>query len=169
MRKIFVTFGQWISSSIDFFYPPFAKYMTLMFFRYAVSGAANMVFNWVLYYLVYNFVLHQQMLPLGFVTLSSHIAAFSITFSITFFSGFLLQKYVTFTESDLRGAVQLIRYLLVVSFNVIFNYLGLKLMVDILKFFPTPSNMFISIITTIFSYYSQKKFTFRQPSSLKMV
>ncbi|MEI7502371.1 MAG: GtrA family protein [Paludibacter sp.] len=161
MKNLFEIIGSWISTVIDFFYPPFSKYMTLQFFRYGVSGAANLVFNWILYFLVYNFVLQKQMLHLGIVTLSSHIAAFGITFFVTFFSGFLLQKYVTFTESDLRGRVQLIRYLFVVTINLVVNYLGLKLLVDVFLFYPTLSNMAISIFTTFISYFSQKKFTFK--------
>lgn len=161
MRKSFENIGSWISAVIDFFYPPFSKYMSLQFFRYGASGAANLVFNWFLYFLVYNFVLQKQMLHLGIVTLSSHIAAFGITFFVTFFTGFLLQKYVTFTESDLRGRVQLLRYLFVVAINVVVNYLGLKLLVDMLNFYPTLSNMSISIFTTFISYFSQKKFTFK--------
>ena len=161
MRNIFETIGGWITAAIDFFYPPFAKYMTLQFFRYGVSGAANLVFNWVLYFLIFNFVLQKQMLHLGFVTLSSHIAAFTITFGVTFFSGFLLQKYVTFTESDLRGRVQLVRYLVVVGINILINYIGLKLLVDVFHFYASLSYITISILTTLFSYFSQKKFTFK--------
>jgi len=114
MRKIFIQTGQRIRRLIDFFYPPFSKYLTLQFFRYGVSGVANMVFDWTLYFLVYHFVLRQQMLHLGIITLSSHIASLIIVFPISSFSGFLLQKYVTFTTSELRGRVQLFRYLLVV-------------------------------------------------------
>lgn len=169
MRKIFVTFGQWISSSIDFFYPPFRKYVKLQFFRYAVSGVANMVFDLILYFLVYHFVLRQQMVHLGYVTLSSHIAALFLTFPITLFSGFLLQKYVTFSSSELRGRVQLFRYSLVVAANLLLNYLGLKMLVEVVGFFPTPSKMIVTICTTLFSYFSQKKFTFRPPNPLKMV
>lgn len=161
MKNIFEIIGGWITTVIDFFYPPFSKYVTLQFFRYGVSGAANLVFNWILYFIIFNFVLQKQMLHLGFVTLSSHIAAFTLTFGITFFSGFLLQKYVTFSESDLRGRIQLMRYLFVVAINLFINYLGLKLLVDVLSFYPTPSNMAISIFTTFFSYFSQKKFTFK--------
>ncbi len=161
MRNIFEIIGEWISVLIDFFYPPFSKYMTLQFFRYGVSGASNLVFNWLLYFIVFNFVLHKQMLHLGFVTLSSHIAAFTITFGVTFFSGFLLQKYVTFTESVVRGRTQLIRYLIVVAVNLVINYVGLKLLVDVLSFYPTLSNIAISIFTTFISYFSQKKFTFK--------
>jgi putative flippase GtrA len=161
MKKNFEIIGNWIGKCIDFFYPPFRKYMPSQFFRYGVSGVANMVFDWVLFFLVYNFVLKHQMLHLGFVTLSSHIAALFITFPVTFLSGFLLQKYVTFTSSDLRGRVQLFRYLLVVLANLLLNYLGLKILVDLVGFFPTPSKMIVTIFTTMFSYFSQKKFTFR--------
>jgi len=161
MKNIFETIGGWITAVIDFFYPPFSKYMTLQFFRYGVSGAANLVFNWVLYFIIFNFILQKHMMHLGFVTLSSHIAAFTLTFGVTFFSGFLLQKYVTFSESELRGRVQLMRYLFVVAINLVINYIGLKLLVDILHFYPSLSNMTMSILTTFFSYFSQKKFTFK--------
>jgi len=169
MRKLLETIGLWISLVIDFFYPPFRRYMTLQFFRYGVSGVANMAFDLLLYFLVYNFVLQKQMMHLGFVTLSSHIATLAIVFPVSSFSGFLLQKYVTFTSSELRGRVQLYRYTLVVLTNLLLNYVGLKILVDGAGFFPTPSKMIVTIFTTLFSYFSQKKFTFRPPNPLKGV
>ena len=161
MRNIFTSLGNLIRKIIDFFYPPFHKYVTIRFFRYGVSGFANMVFDWVLFFIVYNFVLKHQMVYIGFATLSSHIAALLITFPITFLSGFLLQKYVTFTSSSLRGRVQLFRYGMVVLVNLLINYLGLKILVEIIGFFPTPSKMIVTFFTTMFSYFSQKKFTFK--------
>jgi len=101
------------------------------------------------------------MLHLGFVTLSSHIAALALTFPVTFFTGFLLQKYVTFTASDLKGRIQIFRYGVVVVFNLLINYAGLKLLVDVFDWFPTPSKMMVTIIATFISYYSQKKYTFK--------
>lgn len=101
------------------------------------------------------------MLHLGFVTLSSHIAALALSFPISFITGFLLQKYVTFTSSALRGKTQIVRYGLVVIFNLSLNYFGLKLLVDIAGLFPTPSKMGITILAVIISYLSQKKFTFK--------
>jgi len=162
MRKIFTQTGQRIRGLIDFFYPPFSKYLTLQFFRYGVSGVANMVFDWILYFLVYHYVVRQEMLHLGIVTISSHIASLIIVFPFSSFSGFLLQKYVTFTTSELRGRVQLFRYLLVVFSNLILNYLGLKILVDGAGLFATPSKMIVTVITTIFSYFSQKKYTFHK-------
>jgi putative flippase GtrA len=162
MRNIFVTLGSWIRGIIDFFYPPFRKYMDIQFFRYGVSGVANVIFDWVLFFLVYHFVLHQNMLHLVIVTFKPHIAAKFITFPVIFLSGFLLQKYVTFTTSELRGRVQLFRYFVVLMANLVLNYLGLKLLVDALHLFPTPANMIVTIFTTLFSYFSQKKYTFKK-------
>ncbi len=161
MRKLFIFIGKYISSFIDFFYPPFRKYISLQFFRYAFSGAGNMVFDWVIYFLTYNFIIKKELLHLVFVTLSPHIASLFITFPISLFTGFLLQKYVTFPASQLRGSKQLMRYSLVVVVNLLINYFGLKFFVDIMKFYPTPSKMLVTIFTVIFSYFSQKKFTFK--------
>jgi putative flippase GtrA len=161
MRKTFETIGTWIRVAIDFFYPPFSKYMTLQFFRYGVTGSANLVFDWVLYFLIYTYVLQHKMLELGFMTLSSHIATLGIKFPIVLFSGFLLQKYVTFSYSYLRGRIQLFRYLIVFLINLLISYVGLKVLVDGFGVYPTPSNMIISILTIFISYFSQKKYTFK--------
>jgi putative flippase GtrA len=136
--------------------------MTIQFFRYGVSGVANLIFDWILYFLVYHFVLHQKMLNLGFIPFKSHIGAKFITFPITFLSGFVLQKYVTFSASELRGRVQLFRYFQVLLANLLLNYIGLKILVEYNHIFPTPANMIVTIGTTIFSYFSQKKYTFKK-------
>ena len=162
MRKLFTSTGQHIRWFIDLFYRPFRKYMTLQFFRYGVSGVANMIFDWTLYFIVYHYVLHQQMLDMGIVTFSSHIGALFITFPVSFLSGFLLQKYVTFSTSELRGRVQLFRYFLVLLANLLLNYLGLKILVEFIHMFPTPAKMTVTIFTTLFSYFSQKKYTFKK-------
>jgi putative flippase GtrA len=168
MRKIFEHIGDGIRNIIDFFYPPFRKYMSVQFFRYGVSGSANLLFDWVLYFLIYTFILQHQMLDLGFVTLSSHIATFTIKFPIVFMTGFLLQKYVTFTKSLLRGHVQLFRYLVVFLVNIFINYVGLKLMVDGLNIYPSIANMLASSVTVFVSYFSQKKYTFKAPRKIEV-
>jgi putative flippase GtrA len=162
MRSILVSTGNFISSIFDFFYPPFGKYlkMNIRLYRYAMSGSVNVVFGWVLFYTIYNFVLAHRTLDLGFIMISSHQAPFVITSPITFLTGFLLQKYVTFTESDLRGKVQFVRYLLVFGVNACINSLGIEILVNY-GFYPTPSNMIMTIICIIFSYISQHFFTFK--------
>lgn len=161
MRKFLILSGNGIRNVVDFFYPPFKKYMSAELFRYGTTGAVNLIFDWVLYFCVFHFVLQKQMLHLGFVTLSSHIAALALTFPISFMSGFLLQKYVTFTASLRRGKMQLMLYGMIVAVNLGLNYFGLKLLVDVFGWFPTPSKMAITSVAVVISYISQKKFTFR--------
>ncbi|MEI6681944.1 MAG: GtrA family protein [Bacteroidota bacterium] len=161
MHNLLTTLGKFTRGIIDFFYPPFRKFMSLQFFRYGVTGSANLVFDWVLYFLIYNFALWHKNLDLGFVTLSSHIAALAIKVPIVLLSGFLLQKYVTFSSSKLNAGVQLFRYSIVFLVNLCISYFGMKLLVDGFNLYPSPSNIMISILTVFISYFSQKLYTFK--------
>ncbi len=161
-RRTFKSIGKSITKMVDFFYPPFSKYMSIRLFRYAVTGGSNLVFDWILFFLTFHFILEKQMLHLGLVTFSSHIATKFVVFPITFITGFLLQKYVTFQASDIKGRVQFIRYISVVLGNLLINYLGLKLLVDVVGItYPSIANIIVTIFTVIFSYISQKKYTFK--------
>ncbi len=161
IKSFLTTFGNLISRIIEWFYPPFSRFFTLTFFKYGVCGASNMVFDWVLFFFVYNFIVAKQLVYLKIVTLSPHVASLFITFPITLLSGFLLQKYVTFTASNLRGRYQLFRYFIIVIVNLLINYFGLKLLVDGLAFYPTPSKMIITFFTVMVSYFAQKIFIFK--------
>ena len=46
-----------ITEIIDFFYKPFRNLMSEQLFHYAACGGGNMVLDWVLYFLIYNFVI----------------------------------------------------------------------------------------------------------------
>lgn len=162
MKKCLNNIARFITRCIDLFYPPFKRLIPLQMFRYAACGVGNMLLDWVLYFLIYNFVLQHRMLNLGFVTLSSHIATLAIVFPITFLTGFYLAKYVSFTHSSLKNRTQFFRYILVAAANLLINYLGLKLFVDVCGIYPTPSKIIITLISVIFSFLSQKYFTFRK-------
>ena len=137
--------------------------------RYAVCGGGNMVFDWILYFLIYNFVIGHEivniqctMYKVQFMqAITPHIATLCIVFPITLLTGFALQKYVTFTRSRLNSWRQLMRYILIVVVNLTVNYLGLKLCVESFVWYPTPSKMLITIVTVIISYLGQKYYTFR--------
>ena len=152
---------------IDFFYPPFSKLMPVSFFRYGVCGVGNMCFDWVLYFVVYNFVLRKQIFDLGFIAFSPHIAALLITFPIVLLTGFYLSSNVSFQGSSLRGRIQLFRYLCIVAVNLLINYFCLKVLVDFVGIYPTPSKMITTIFTTLFSYFAQKHYSFKKDFVLK--
>jgi putative flippase GtrA len=150
-----------IQQTIDWFYPPFRGIFPLETFRYAATGGFNLFLDIFLYFVFYNFILQKQVVHLGFVSISPHIAAFLFVFPITFVTGFLLSKYITFTSSQLRGKVQLFRYTLSVAGSIFLNYVLLKLFVEYLHIWPTISKMITTVFVVTYSYLIQKYFTFK--------
>ena len=130
-------------------------------YRYAACGGGNTVLNIFLYFITYNFILQKQILHLGIVAISPHIAAFLIAFCLTFPVGFYLSMYVVFQGSILKRRVQLLRYFMVAIGCIILNYIFLKIFVDIMGFYPTPSMIATTGIVISFSYLSQRYFSFR--------
>jgi putative flippase GtrA len=163
MKKEFHSVKERIITLIDFFYPFFGRLMDLQSFRYAAAGGGNTIFDIILYFVTYNFILHKEILYAGPIAVSPHIAAFMITLPITFLSGFLLMRYVVFPESTgTRKRVQISRYLAVVFICILLNYGFLKLFVDVFGWWPLPSKILTTIFVVTFSYLSQKHFTFRK-------
>ncbi|PJB15008.1 MAG: phenylalanine 4-monooxygenase [Flavobacteriales bacterium CG_4_9_14_3_um_filter_32_8] len=146
---------------IDSFYFLFKRFLPLKTYRYAVCGGSNVVLDMCLYFLCYNFVLAKHNVDLQLVVLSPHIASLFFVFPITFMTGFALNKYITFQESNLPGRIQLIRYLLVGLSGFVLSYFCMKLLVDVLHFYPTPSRFITIIIAVIYSYILQNKFSFK--------
>ena len=154
-----------LTSVIDFFYPPFSKFMSLELFRYAACGGLNLVLEWVLYYIFYHYVFRGQVVDLGFVAFTPHIAAFIFKFPITFLTGFWMARHISFSGSTLRGRTQIVRYLLVTIGNILLNYFGLKLFVEVFHWWPTIAYVVISIICVTFSYLMNKFYSFKKEKS----
>jgi len=154
--------AQFITKIVDFIYRPFQKLVPIEIFRYGACGGGNMILDWVLYFIFYNFIIGHDLVYVGALCLTPHIATLCIVFPITLLTGFWLNKYVTFTQSSLRGSRQLIRYISIVIFNLTINYFGLKLCVEVWGWYPTPSKIFITIITVIISFFGQKYFSFKK-------
>lgn len=150
-----------IDSFLDIFYPLFSRFMDRQTYRYAALGGSNTVFGLFLYSFSLHYIFHQDLVHLGFVTLKPHIASFLFSFMFTFPIGFLSMRHIVFTESNLRGRVQLFRYLLVVLLCFLLNYVFLKFFVEQLHIYPTPAQILTTCITIGVSYVSQKYFTFK--------
>lgn len=180
-RSIMQKIAQFITNLVHFLYQPFQRLLPEQLFRYAACGSANLVLDWILYFLVYNYVFaagvhspHNLIyIPLpqslsvflhlpDTLCITPHIAALCIVFPITLLTGFWLNRYVTFTGSSVRGRKQLVRYILVVALNLLINYVGLKLTVEILHWYPTPSKILITLLTVIVSFFAQKYYSFRR-------
>jgi putative flippase GtrA len=150
-----------IISIIDWFYQPFQDRIPLETFRYAATGGFNTAFDITLYFVFYHFIIQKQVVDFGFTAMSPHIAAFVFVFPITFSTGFLLAKYVTFTQSVLRGRIQLFRYGITVAGSIALNYLLLKLFVDGFGWYALPAKIATTSIVILYSYMAQKHFTFK--------
>jgi putative flippase GtrA len=150
-----------IKNIIQWVYIPFKNIIPPETFTYAVTGGANTVLDIFLYFICYNFVLKKEIVNLGFVAISPHIAAFLIVFPITFLTGFLLAKYITFTSSILKGKIQLFRYRITVAGAILLNYILLKILVENLYIWPTIAKIITTVIVVIYSYMMQRYFTFK--------
>lgn len=137
--------------------------MPIQTYHYAACGGGNTLFNIFLYHMFYNFVLNKQVLHVGPLAFTPHIAAFIMAFFITFPIGFYLSMCVVFQGSYLRRRVQLIRYFLVALACVGLNYILLKFFIETLGWqkHPTLSLMATAAIVVTFSYLSQRFFSFK--------
>ena len=161
MRKHFYSARDLFLPVIDFFYPPFRRIMNLQAFRYAVSGASNTLVGLSVYIISFKWMLKEEILDIGFFAFESHVAALFISFCFSFPFGFFLMKYLVFSDSNLRGKVQLFRYFLVYLINLCLNYILLKLFVELFHIYPIPAQIFTIAILILFSYVFQRHFTFR--------
>lgn len=156
----------WIIGIIDFVYQPFRKLMPIQTFRYAACGGGNMLFDIFMYFIAYNFIVEKQIVMTPAGAMEPHIAAFLISFAFSFPTGYLLNRYIVFPGSILRGRVQLFRYFVLVVLCVFLNYIFIKLFVEHFHIYPTVSKMLTTVIVVSFSYLTQKNFTFKTDSSL---
>ena len=150
-----------IEKILDFFYPFFSKIFDKTTFRYAACGGSNTVFDILLFFISYNFILHKQNFVLSSLVLTPHIGAFLLAFLVSFPTGFLLMRFVVFQESALKGRVQFFRYFITVTISLTLNYFFLKLFVERFHIFPTIAKIITTFIVIGFSYVSQKNFSFK--------
>lgn len=146
---------------IDFFYPPFRRVMNLQTFRYVASGGGNVVLGFLIYMISYKYIFHEKDFHFGFYAFKAHVAALFISFLFTFPIGFFMSKYVVFSDSNLKGRIQLFRYFMICLFNLVLNYLFLKIFVEIFHVYPLLAQVLTISIVVVFSYLAQRNFSFK--------
>jgi putative flippase GtrA len=162
MKKLHQWLKKTILRVVDSFYPFFKKLMPLQTFRYAACGGSNMALNIFIYFITYHFILNEQNITTPISVISPHIAAYIISFCITFPIGFYLSLFVVFPESYLRKRIQLFRYFVVAMICILLNYVFLKLFVETFKWYPTLSLMVTTVLVVAFSYFSQRHYSFKK-------
>jgi len=158
-----------ITAIIDFFYPPFKGIITLQTFRYAACGGGNVVLGFLIFTGVYHFVIDSKVVNLGFIALESYSVALLCSSVTVFFIGFLLNKYVVFTTSNLKGRVQLFRYFLSFISNLCINYVLLKGLIIFFHLHPVFAQVAVTVVVVTLSYFTQQYFTFKVSEESKSV
>jgi len=102
------------------------------------------------------------------IAISPHIAAMMVTFPITLLTGFILMRSIVFPDAKgIRKRVQGSKYMAVVVCCIFLNYIFLKIFVEKFGWWPLPSKIITTGIVVLFSYFSQKHFTFKVASAIK--
>ncbi len=150
-----------ITRVVEFFYLPLLRpIVSLQVFRYGAVGVLNMLLDALWYFLIYNFVVCKQNVDLGFIVVSPHIFSLVIVFPITFFTGFWLNRNVAFRATRFESLPQLARYALTVVGAILLNYISMKLLVEYLMLWPTPSKIVTTAVTACYSYLLGRYYTF---------
>jgi putative flippase GtrA len=151
----------YIIALIEFFYPPFRRFMTPQTFRYAACGGGNTLLDIFIYFISYNYILDKEVMHTPVGAISPYIAAFLISFAISFPTGFYLNRHIVFPGSTLKGRIQLLRYFVLVVICITLNYVFIKLFVEQFGIYPTIAKILTTVIVISFSYLTQKNFTFK--------
>ncbi|PWS31338.1 GtrA family protein [Pedobacter paludis] len=151
---------QAILAFIDFFYPPFKKFISQHNFRYLATGGSAAALGIIVYTLAYKYVFLQSETEILGMTIKRNTAALIADFAIAIPYSFLMNRYVIFTHSEVKGRIQLLRFLNLNFINILLTTILLKFFSEILNIYPTVSRVIVTVLIAGFSYLYQHYFTF---------
>ena len=129
--------------------PVVARFVPKQIFRYGACGVLNMSADAIIYFIIYNFIVAKQFVDLGFITM---------------LNGFLLNRYVAFRATNISGVKQFCKYLFTVLVALVINYVSMKILVEYIGIWATPSKLITTILTTVYSYLVARFYTFKVES-----
>ena len=98
---------------------------------------------------------------LPFTTIRAAVAAAVVAFMISTPYGFAMSRYIVFQESNLKGRVQIFRYLMTVAACAVLTYFFLPFFHYTCGIYATPASLLTTLVVALFSYVSQRFFTFK--------
>jgi putative flippase GtrA len=151
-----------ITKAIDLFYiKPLRRVISQQVFRYLACGGATALLDAIWYYIIYHYIVCERFIDLSIIVVSPHIAALCVVFPITFFTGFWLNRNVAFRATNISSLPQLAKYAFTVVGSIILNYVCMKLFVEYLGIWATPSKMLTTTVCAVYSYIAGRYFTFK--------
>jgi len=130
--------------------------------RYGLSSGIATGVDVVVYFLAFNFLLQKKDMHLSdALTVSAPMVALAISYSCGLLTNFTITKYFVFTESNLRGRHQLMRYVAVAILILVLNYGMMALLIRGLHWYPTVSRAISAVVIGFASFVIHRSFSFR--------
>ncbi|MGY3052189.1 putative flippase GtrA [Pedobacter sp. UYEF25] len=149
-----------ILAFIDFFYPPFKGLISQHNFRYLITGGSAAAVGILAYTVAFKYVFLTPDTNFMGMVIKRNTAALIVDFAIAIPYSFLLNRYVIFKHSEVRGRIQLLRFLNLNFINILLTTVLIKFFIEILHIYPTVSKVIVTILIAGFSYLYQHYVTF---------
>ena len=150
-----------IQSFIEYFHFDFLKFIPSQTFKYMVCGGSIVVIDTFIFNFLNYFIFKENDVLLFDHLFKPHTISQIISFSISFPLGFIFNRYIVFTESQLRGRIQLFRYGLTALASFVLSVFLIKLFFDIFHINAFISKNITTILVIAFSYFAQQYFSFK--------
>jgi putative flippase GtrA len=131
-------------------------------FRYFIAAGTATVVDVVVYFITYNYILFKKDFALSdVIVVSAPSISLVISFSCGLLTNFVISKYYVFTESNIKGRHQLVRYVLVALFVLMLNYFFMSFLIKGLNWYPTLSRVVSALTIGVVSFVFHKVFSFK--------
>jgi putative flippase GtrA len=130
--------------------------------RYFFSAGIATFVDIFIYFLAFNFLFQKQDISItDNLVISAPTLSLIISFTCGLITNFLITKYHVFTDSDLHGFHQLVRYILVALLVLLLNYIMMSLMIKVWHWYPTISRIISAVSIGMLSFVVHKYFSFK--------
>ena len=139
----------------------FVKFIQSKVVKFFLSAGVATLVDVLIYFFIINYIVDHQRVYIYSVSASAHTFTLVISYSCGVIVNFLLNKYAVFSESNVAGRKQFLRFALIAFIGFFANYGLLRLFVEVFDFYPTFSRITSALSLGIASFYIHKLFTFK--------
>jgi len=140
----------------------FFFFLSIKAVRYFFAAGIATLVDVLVYYAVFNFVLHQRSLEIfEGLALKAPTLSLICSYSIGLVTNFGISRLWVFTESELSGKNQFMRFILVALIVLAANYFFMYFLIGVLNWYPTISRGISAITIGLFSFAAHKTFSFK--------
>jgi len=90
----------------------------------------------------------------------SVLVAATISYIVTAFVGYLLNRIWTFKSNDIKYEVQFVKYLSVSLIGLLFNNITMFILIDVFNMWYIFSKFYALLVVLVWTYWGNNKWTF---------